>query len=162
MMGREPDDSVEILRATPADQDVIFALIPRLVDFGPPPWRDPIAMSETDRKVIGAALRSTTDDPLVLIAALAPRKILGFLHVHSVTDYYTQKKNGHVADIVVAQEFEGRGVGRQLLGEAEKWARTQKYDWLTISVFPSNLRAVRTYEEFGFQPDIARMLRPLP
>jgi len=26
--------------------------------------------------------------------------VAGFLHLHSVTDYYTESKNGHVADLV--------------------------------------------------------------
>jgi ribosomal protein S18 acetylase RimI-like enzyme len=160
-MTRDKKEVVRIQRATRADELSIFALLPQLVAFGPPPWRDPSAMTKTDRKVLGKALRSTSEDPIVLIAVLEPYRIVGFLHVHSVTDYYTEKRNGHIADIVVAEDFQGRGIGKQLLNEAEDWARAQNYEWLTISVFPENLRALRTYEKHGFKPDIARLLKPL-
>jgi GNAT superfamily N-acetyltransferase len=153
--------SLQIRRATVADQNAIFELVPRLVAFGPPEWRDPAAMSATDRKVIGAALQSLSDDPIVLIAVLNDQTVAGFLHLHSVTDYYTERKNGHVADLVVAQALEGRGVARRLLAAAEDWARAQRFDWLTISVFRDNARAARTYELMGFKPEIVRLLKPM-
>jgi GNAT superfamily N-acetyltransferase len=152
---------IGIRRAVSADWETIFALIPRLVEFGPPAWRDPVAMSATDRKVIGAALQSLHDDPAVIVAVAPEVGVVGFLHVHSVLDYYTQRKHGHVADIVVTGAYEGRGIGRQLLAAAEDWARSQHYEWLTISVFAENGRAARTYDQLGFKPDIARLLKPL-
>lgn len=150
---------LQIRRATVADQDAVFELVPRLVAFGPPEWRDAAAMSATDRKVIGAALRSLGDDPIVLIAVWKEQTVAG--HLHSVTDYYTERKNGHVADIVVAQPYEGRGIGRRLLAAAEDWARAQRFDWLTISVFRDNTRAARTYEQVGFKPEVIRLLKPM-
>jgi hypothetical protein len=38
--------------AAPADRDAVLELVPRLVEFGPPPWRDAAAMTEADRAVI--------------------------------------------------------------------------------------------------------------
>ncbi len=152
---------LQIRRATAADRNAIFDLVPRLVAFGPPEWRDPAAMSVTDRKVIGAALQSLSDDPIVLVAVLNDQTVAGFLHLHSVTDYYTERRNGHVADLVVAQAHEGRGIGRRLLGAAEDWARAQRFDWLTISVFRDNTRAARTYERAGYEPEVVRLLKPL-
>ena len=113
----EPDP-LQIRRATVADQNAIFELVPRLVAFGPPEWRDPAAMSATDRKVIGAALHSLSDDPIVLVAVLNDQTVAGFLHLHSVTDYYTESKNGHVADLVVAAFETNALIGLRLLGFA--------------------------------------------
>jgi GNAT superfamily N-acetyltransferase len=155
-------DLITIRRAGIEDWPAILALVPRLVEFGPPPWRDSQAMSVTDRKVIGAALQSVSEDPVVMVAVANVDSIVGFLHLHSITDYYSAVKNGHVADIVVAQALQGRGVGRQLLDWAEQWARRQGYGWLSISVFPQNVRALKTYERRGFKPDMARLIKPLP
>jgi GNAT superfamily N-acetyltransferase len=153
--------ALKIRRATPSDEGAVLALVPRLVAFGPPVWRDPAAMSVTDRKVIAAALRSSSDDPIVLVA-IAPRDtVAGFLHLHSEIDYYTERKNGHVADLVVAEAYEGKGIGRRLLAQAEDWARARQFEWLTISVFRENSRAARTYAEAGFKEDRVRLLKPL-
>jgi hypothetical protein len=54
-------------------------------------------------KSAGQRLHSLSDDPIVLVAVLNDQTVAGFLHLHSVTDYYTESKNGHVADLVVAQ-----------------------------------------------------------
>jgi GNAT superfamily N-acetyltransferase len=152
---------VAIRRATLADEEAIMALVPRLVAFGPPAWRDPSAMSATDLKVIAAALRSLTEDPIVLVAVGEGEGVAGFLHLHSEIDYYTERKNAHVADLVVAEAHEGKGIGRQLLARAEDWARARGCDWLTISVFRENARAARTYAQVGFKEDRVRLLKPL-
>jgi GNAT superfamily N-acetyltransferase len=152
---------VTIRRATLADAEAIMALVPRLVAFGPPAWRDPSAMSVADLKVIGAALRSLTEDPIVLVAIREGDSVAGFLHLHSEVDYYTERENGHVADLVVAEAYEGKGIGRQLLARAEDWARARGYEWLTISVFRENARAARTYAQAGYEEDRVRLLKPL-
>ena len=136
-------DPVNVRRATLADADAIFALVPRLVAFGPPAWRDPATMTITGRKVIGAALRATRDDPLVLVAIEGSDIVTGLIRLHSVIDYYTEHRNGHIADLVVDKAYEGRGIGRQLLVQAEGWARAQQFEWLTISVFRENTRRAR-------------------
>jgi ribosomal protein S18 acetylase RimI-like enzyme len=153
--------SIRIRRASRSDRDAILALVPRLVAFGPPAWRDPKAMSVTDRKVIEAALQSESEDPIVLAAVLGGSIVAGFLHLHSEIDYYRETKNGHVADLVVAEAYQGKGIARQLLCQAEDWARAQGFDWLTISVFRENVRAARTYERLGFKEDRVRLLKPL-
>ena len=153
--------AVVIRRATPADREAILELVPRLVAFGPPPWREPSAMSATDRKAIGTALLSSGEDPTVLVAVSNTELVVGFIHLHSLTDYYTERKHGHVADIVVAESQEGRGIGKRLLAAAEHWARAQQFEWLTISVFHQNTKAERMYEQLGFKQDIVRLLKPL-
>ena len=153
--------SLRIRRARPSDGGAILALVPRLVAFGPPAWRDSETMSVTDRKVIEAALRSETLDPIVMVAVLEGNIVAGFLHLHSEIDYYRETMNGHVADLVVAEAYEGKGIARELLSQAEGWARAQQFDWLTISVFRENARALRTYERLGFREDRVRLLKAL-
>ena len=154
-------DDIRIRRAMFTDERAVLALVPRLVAFGPPLWRDAAGMSVTDHKVIVNALKSETDDPIVLVAEAGPNDVAGFIHLHSLVDYYTERKHGHVADIVVAEHAEGRGIARHLLSAGEDWARDQGYDWLTISVFEENARAAQLYERVGFSRDIIRLLKPL-
>ena len=78
-----------IRRATLADEASILALAPRLVAFGPPPWREVEGMRATDRRVLSAALRSTADDPLVLVAVCSDSDVAGFIHIRSARDYHT-------------------------------------------------------------------------
>lgn len=152
---------LQIQPATLLDEPAILRLAPRLVAFGPPRWRDAEGMRATDRAVLSAALRATGEDSRVLVAVTPDNEVAGFIHLTLSVDYYTQSKSAHVADIVVAEEFEGRGVARMLIHAGESWARSIGSPWLTISVFERNERAAALYERLGFKREILRMLMPL-
>jgi len=153
--------TIEIRRATPEDETIVIELVGRLVEFGPPPWRDPAQMVRVDRQKIAAALRAGGDDPLIMLATIEDA-VAGFVHVHSLTDHYNDQPHGHVSDIVVAPTFEGMGVGRRLLEVAREWAIAKEFRWLTIAVFGANRRALAIYQQAGFKADILRMVQPLP
>ena len=61
----------------------------------------------------------------------------------------------------MAPDFEGRGIGRQLMDAARDWAIAQRFHWLSISVFEKNARAAAIYEKAGFTRDILRLVQPL-
>ena len=117
-------------------------------------------MTETDRDVIAQAIRSTAEDPTVFVADVEGT-IAGFIHVRSLEDYYRRRRHGHVADIVVAEDYQGQGIATALLARAEDWSRAQGYDWMTLGVFEQNIRAEKLYEKLGFRRDVIRLLKPL-
>lgn len=150
-----------IRRACDTDKTAILALVPRLVSgFTPPPWRETAAMTPADLDVIEEALASKGDDPAVYVAE-SEGAVIGFIHLRSLEDYYRRRRHGHIADIVVAEDQEGRGVATALMAKAEEWCRAQGYDWLSLSVFEQNARAQRLYHKLGFERDVIRLLKPL-
>lgn len=150
-----------IRRATQADAPAILALVPRLAtSFTPPPWRDPAAMVATDLDVVAETIRSNSEDPVIFVAEM-DGAVAGFLHVHSLEDYYRRRRHGHVADIVVAEDYQGQGIATSLLARAEDWSRAQGYDWMSLGVFEQNIRAEKLYEKLGFRRDVIRLLKPL-
>ncbi|RKP54632.1 ribosomal protein S18-alanine N-acetyltransferase [Pararobbsia silviterrae] len=56
----------------------------------------------------------------------------------------------HLLNLCVAPASQGRGVGLALLQEAVRVTRTEKLFSMLLEVRPSNQRAVRLYERFGF------------
>ncbi len=56
----------------------------------------------------------------------------------------------HLLNLCVAPLAQGAGAGLTLLREAVRIARTQGLDGLLLEVRPSNHRAIRLYEQFGF------------
>ena len=156
----ERTEALIVRRATAADVMAISELVPQLVAFGPPPWRDTEQMTKTDHAVIQRAILEQSDDAIVWVGVL-DGEVLAFLHARATTDYYTQNVQGHVADIVVADRARGSGIGTRLLEEAERWAREQGFQQLTIAVFERNARALELYERRGFQREIIRLIKPL-
>lgn len=155
------DIQVRVRRARPDDSKSVLLLARRLLHFGPPPWRDLQEMYATDHAVLSQALAAAGDDPIVYVAEMNA-DVAGFIHLHSLEDYYRRRRHGHVADIVVAEDAEGHGIGRHLLAEAEAWSRRLGYDWLSISVFENNTRALALYEQVGFRREIIRLVKVSP
>jgi GNAT superfamily N-acetyltransferase len=68
----------------------------------------------------------------------------------------------YVGDLVVEKAARGRGIGKLLLDECERYAREAGRDEMRISVLTKNERAHQVYRRFGFDDlliDMRKMLR---
>lgn len=153
--------NLRIRAASAADKDFIISLVPRLAEFGPPPWRDAAQMNAVDAEVLAGRLDQRPPGTAVFVAEDEAGVRLGFIHLQTDTDYYTREEHGHVGDIVVTPEGEGRGVGRALLEKGEEWARAQGFRWLALHVFAQNRRAREVYRRLGYGEDMLKCVKPL-
>lgn len=85
----------------------------------------------------------------------------GLASVHPDVDYFTGHPRAYVDILVVAEDAEGRGVGRALMGHVEAWARAHRCREVVLDVFASNHGAIAFYERCGYRPDHVRMAKPL-
>lgn len=152
---------IRIRPARPDDSEWIMALVPRLHEFGPPPWHEVETMNATVRAALASELASPSAGSAILVAEDASGQALGFVSLMTDRDYFTGVAVGHVSDLVVTRAAEGRGVGRALLAASEDWADQAGYPWMTLHVFKGNDRARRIYEESGYGLEWIRMLKPL-
>lgn len=150
-----------VRRAADADRDFVVSLIPRLVEFGPPPWQDAAEMTRVDTEIVERNLRERTPGTAVFVAEDADGRAAGFIHLVTRVDYYTGEEHGHVSDLIVAPEGEGRGVGAALMEAGEGWARGRGYRLLTLHVYARNVRARRVYEKLGYAEEFIRCTKPL-
>jgi len=60
-------------------------------------------------------------------------------------------QRGYVSDLVVLSAHRGRGLGRRLLEEAERFVRSLGTKRLDIGVLSKNAGAARLYRDFGFE-----------
>ena len=149
-----------LIRLAEDDDDFILQLIPRFVDFPLPPWRK---RSECIRGIgthLQRQLDQGTPNSFLFVAENDQGERVGFMHLQKTQDYFTARPNCHIADLAVAQAYEGRGVGKALLAHAEQWAREHRCHLITLAVFPDNQRARALYETAGYAPDLLRMAKP--
>jgi ribosomal protein S18 acetylase RimI-like enzyme len=144
------------------DRDFILSLVPRLMEFGPPAWRDIPQMITVDNQVLIDKLTNPSTDAIFFLAEDEHGTPLGFIHIQPGTDYYNHESHAHIANVIMAPEAEGRGIGRMLMEKAEEWARAQGYRWLTLSVFADNTHAREVYKRLGFGEDIMKYVKELP
>jgi len=153
--------NIQTRPASSSDQEFIISLLPRLEEFGPPPWRDVTQLLATDTQVLRDKLMNKPPGTAIFIAEDDQGVALGFIHLQSGKDYYYHEDHGHIADLIVAPEGEGRGIGRVLIEKGEEWARSQGFRWLTVSVFAQNLRAREVYQRLGYGEDIMKYVKEL-
>jgi ribosomal protein S18 acetylase RimI-like enzyme len=151
---------MNIRPATAEDREAILALVPRLAQHGTPPGRDARQVAVTDLQAIAAVIDARTAETQLLVA-VHDRSIVGFIHVKTVTDYYTQRPIGHISDIVVAPQAEGRGVGRALTSAAEEWARSRGYTLMQLNVLVGNTAARSLYEQLRYGAEWLKYVKPL-
>ena len=126
-----------------------------------PPWRNSSQMIAVDTDVLINKLINQPDDTTIFIAEDEEGKPLGFIHLQTGSDYYNKEEHGHISDIIIAPEAEGRGIGRILIERSEEWARTKGYRWLSLSVFTQNQKAREVYKHMGFGEDIIKYVKKL-
>jgi ribosomal protein S18 acetylase RimI-like enzyme len=155
------DAGVRVRPARAGDMEFILPLVPRLAEFGPPPWRDADVMTTAEQAVIADALATPRPDEAILVAEDCDGAPLGFIHLVSGVDYFTRETHGHVSALVVAPRSEGVGAGRALMQAGEEWARGRGYPLLTLNVFARNSPALKFYERLGYGADTFKYAKQL-
>lgn len=149
-----------LVRLARADDDeFILGLVGRFVEFELPPWRRRGECAAGIRDDIARHLREQPPGSSVFVAENEDGERAGFLHLQTVTDFFTAAQNCHIADLAVAPAQEGRDIGSALLRFAEDWARRHRCRHLTLAVFPGNERARALYERHGFGTDLLRLAK---
>lgn len=74
----------------------------------------------------------------------ASQRLVGYFFVMSVVD------EAHLLNISVHGDLHGRGIGKQLLDKVVMLAREHAMTSVLLEVRPSNTRAIRIYQRYGF------------
>jgi ribosomal protein S18 acetylase RimI-like enzyme len=141
------------------DDEFILALCERFVAFELPPWRKRSETLAGIRTDIARHLRDLPAGSHLFVAEDEAGQRCGFLHLQTHTDFFTGALNCHVSDIVVAPDFDGRGIGSAMLDFTEQWAKQHRCRFVTLSVFPGNKRARELYERRGFGVELLRLAK---
>lgn len=155
------NSTVNIRPASIDDEAFILSLVPRLVEFNPPSWRDAEQMTAADRQILREKLSAQSADNAIFIAEDDKSVRLGVIDLQTGNDFYNREKHGHISNVVIAPEGKGRGIGSLLIEKGEQWARDLGYRWLTLSVFAQNLPAREVYERLGYGQDMMKYVKEI-
>ncbi len=88
----------------------------------------------------------------VLVAEVDGR-VVGFV----TTAYDSRLRTGRIPNLAVAEDMQGRGIGKKLLQAAYKHLKEKGAKWLRIETLTTNERGQRFYTKLGFQ-EVARKI----
>ena len=149
---------INVRPATADDLPFILSLVPRLVAFDMPPWRDADAVRASSEDLLRQAVTTPPAGSVVLLAS-SHNEPLGFVHLETTPEFFTGEPQGYVANLAVKETGEGKGVGKALMEAAEAWTRAQGMRHLTLYVFAGNARARTFYARLGFEEDSLKLVK---
>ncbi|HXS03586.1 MAG TPA: GNAT family N-acetyltransferase [Rhodanobacter sp.] len=154
-------DPTLLIRLAEDDDDFLFSLVPRLVDFTLPAWRRRHECVEGIRNDLHRHLEDQPANNFLFVAEDADGERIGFIELQKTQDFFTGRTNCHINNVVVAPRHEGRGVGKALMAHAEEWAREHHCALVTLAAFPGNERALALYASCGYGTDLLRLVKPV-
>ena len=94
--------------------------------------------------------------------AEANGSVVGFLTV-TIGMHFSGERQASIDDLVVDQDSEGIGIGRQLVAAAEVWSNDHDVALLVVETSVRNEQALRLYRRLGFVDEdvtLSKSLRP--
>ncbi len=151
-------DDVIIRPARGEDRDFIVGLVPSLLEFGSPVWRDPGALTQGYTHVLALAIASHDDRAGVFVAEGADGTPLGFISL-KVVESIGGGERGKVADLAVTRDARRAGVGAALMEAAEAWACNRGLDLVVLDVWATNQAALSFYQSLGYVPESLSLVK---
>ena len=141
--------TVTVRAATPADAERFATL---LADEGYPGGPSDLA---------SRIERFSTDESFV-VAAEAAGEVIGFIAFHVMPRFETDERFARIIALVVDPGVRERGIGRQLMAEAERVALAAGASFLEVTAGHHRPEARKLFESMGYDAGLAAYLRKRP
>jgi GNAT superfamily N-acetyltransferase len=103
------------------------------------------------------------NDALVFVAEEGDL-VIGFVFAEAVKEERKRYQPTFYVRLNVAavsQAHRGRGIGRHLVSEVERWARGLGCTEVRLNVWAANVRALELYRELGYEPMLVGMSKQM-
>jgi GNAT superfamily N-acetyltransferase len=138
------------VRAATADDAERFATL--LTDEGYPAGASDLA----------ARIESFSTDDSRVLAAEASGDVIGFVAFHILPRFETDERFARIVALVVDPGVRARGIGRQLMVEAERIAGEEGAAFLEVTAGHHRPDARKLFESLGYDAGLAAYLRKRP
>jgi len=91
-----------------------------------------------------------TGPNVVLVAKSSTNDRLGMVSIVTSYDANSGEFIGWIPCLFVDPQHRGKGLGRRLMDEAERWAKSKSFRKIALTVNPANEKAMSLYERSGF------------
>jgi len=105
-------------------------------------WKNPdyaIAVAEHQDHVVGYAIAYLQEFPPIFL----------------------QEKCCYISDIVMDENFQGKGHGKALINFLVDWAKTKEVQRMELHVLHNNENAIMFYRHLGFEPFMLKLCRKI-
>jgi ribosomal protein S18 acetylase RimI-like enzyme len=157
--------NIRLRTANPDDREALVRLIRALNIYEAAITGDRLVTQAAAEGYYAGLLERVAKQEGRLLVAEADRHVVGMLGFIVQEDQVfvreDVRRHGYVCDLVVDEDWRGKGVGRLLVRAAERCTREKGLKRLVIGVMAGNDGAERLYAELGFSVYAKAMLKPL-
>jgi len=152
---------VKVRQATPEDVPALVALFQEL-DRMQADWRvftpRPGFFDEVGEKYREAM---NNPDAVVLVVEDDEGEAVGMAYGESRTpSRFSDERALELSGVVVRAGYRGRGVGRELVLEAARFAEERGIAWIELKTFSPNRGAMEFWENMGFEARVIQLTTP--
>jgi GNAT superfamily N-acetyltransferase len=97
-------------------------------------------------------------DAVVLVVDDDEGEVVGMAYGEvRVPSRFSDERALELSGVVVRAGYRGRGVGRELVAEAARFADARGIEWVELKTFAPNRGAMEFWEELGFTPRVVQL-----
>jgi GNAT superfamily N-acetyltransferase len=149
---------VRVRQGTPEDVPSLVALFQEL-DRMQADWRvftpRPGFYDEVGEKYQEAI---NNPDAVVLVVDDDEGEVVGMAYGEArVPSRFSDERALELAGVVVRAGYRGRGVGRELVAEAARFADARGIEWVELKTFAPNRGAMEFWDDLGFTPRVVQL-----
>ena len=111
---------------------------------------------------LAARIERFTGDDSGVLAAEASGEVIGFIAFHVMPRFETDERFARIVALVVDPGVRARGIGRQLMTEAERVAMERGAAFLEVTAGHHRPEARKLFESLGYDASLAAYLRKRP
>ena len=152
---------MKVRQATPEDVPSLVALFQEL-DRMQADWRvftpRPGFYDEVGAKYHEAMNNA---EAVVLVVVDDEGEVVGMAYGEARTpSRFSDERALEVSGVVIRAGYRGRGVGRELVHEAGRFAADRGIGWIELKTFAPNRGAMEFWEDLGFAPRVVQLTSP--
>lgn len=132
--------SVNIRKATYSDLESIYTLVCDLEE----------CMMDND-SFTSVFSKNLKDPNVVYLVAEKGKEIVGFLSLHVQYILHHAKPTCELQEFIIVSDFRGTGIGKLLMQEAEKTARSFQLEEIELTTKIHRKQAQHFYDNLGFR-----------
>jgi GNAT superfamily N-acetyltransferase len=109
---------------------------------------------------VGEKYREAMNNPdsMVLVAVDDEGEVVGMAYGESHTpSRFSDERALELSGVVVRAGYRGRGVGRELVEEAARFAQERNVAWIELKTFAPNRGAMEFWVNLGFEPRVVQL-----
>ncbi|HEY7660709.1 MAG TPA: GNAT family N-acetyltransferase [Actinomycetota bacterium] len=113
---------------------------------------------------VGAKYQAALGNPdvVVLVAEGDDGEVVGMAYGEARTpSRFSDESALELSGVVVRAGYRGRGVGRELVREAGRFAVERGIGWVELKTFAPNRGAMQFWEDLGFTPRVVQLTSPI-